>query len=610
MTSRLEILDLSNTAHVYHAPATVTAPGTRLVQVSGQCGATRSGHVPADYESQIHLALLNLRRVIVATGATTKDIAKLTVYIVNYDPRRPLHRRPIQRFLRGHRPAMTLVPVAQLAVSSWLFEVDAVIACPSPAASISRALTTTTPVQSVDVIVIGAGLAGLSAAQEITRAGLSCVIVEARDRVGGKTWSQPFPGGGGVLEVGAGWINDVNQTRMISLVREFGLELIEQNTTGNVVAQDLDGSVSSFAYGDVPKFDTASREDIVRIRDKTEADCQVVDTFRPQDTNLDSMTFEAYLRANHASEKALQTATVWTRAMLGVDPRDISALYFLNYCKSGGGLLQMRSDRKGGGQHLRIRQGTQTISKKLAASLPQGTVRLNTAVQQVAQDGFNAINVVATDGSVFNGQKVITTVPSPVLKTISFTPPLHPVKLAWAESASYGYYCKAMMVFKSPFWITKGFCGLAQSFTGPAAVVRDSCSPADNKYALTCFMCGPLGQEWSLLPKEERIEKLLSQIGALFESEDTVKQEFVDVVMYEWNYDEWSGYGCPCAHLPPGVLDALGPNALREPVGDLHFAGTETAGEWKGYMEGAVRSGERAAKEVVEGLQARMSSRL
>jgi monoamine oxidase len=358
------------------------------------------------------------------------------------------------------------------------------------------------------------------------------------------------------------------------------------------------------------KFDPASVNDIVRIRDMVEADCQALDVLQPKDAELDSVTFEAYLTSRGAKEKAMQTATTWTRAMLGVNPSDVSALFFLNYCKSGGGLLQMRSDRKGGGQHLRVRTGTQSFAQGLAATLPAGSVLLSSPVKEVLQSGAGHVNVVAGDGVSYQASKVITTVPSPVLKTIKFVPALHPVKQAWADASGYGYYTKCMAVFKSPFWVRKGFCGLAQSFTGPAAVVRDTSSPADDKHVLTCFMAGPPGQEWAKLSPEVREKALLAQIGKLFQSEEIVQQEFIETVMYEWINDEWAGYGCPCPSITPGTLDTFGPDALRLPLGNLYFAGTETAGEWKGYMEGAVRSGERAADEVIKDLKSSFAARL
>lgn len=323
------------------------------------------------------------------------------------------------------------------------------------------------------------------------------------------------------------------------------------------------------------------------------------------------MTFEAYLRSRGASPAAVATGTVWTRAMLGQDPKDISALYFLNYCKSGGGLMQMRSDRKNGGQYLRVRQGTQLLSKGLASSLPDGTVRLSTPIKAVVQQGTGEpILVQSTGGRFFSGRKVITTIPGPALRSISFHPQLPPVKQLWAESLSYGYYTKAMMEFKSPFWVEAGMCGLINSFTGPAAVIRDTSSPEDNKHVLTCFMGADYGREWSALPTNaEKEASLLKQLTTLY-GINNLKDQFVSLTYYEWTQDEWSGWGCPCTALPPGVLDTVGGDSLREPAGDLHFAGTETAGEWKGYMEGAVRSGERAAAEVVKGLKAGITCRL
>lgn len=342
-----------------------------------------------------------------------------------------------------------------------------------------------------------------------------------------------------------------------------------------------------------------------------ERDCQALDTWNPRDTSLDSMTFEAYLRSRGASEAALATGTVWTRAMLGQDPKDISALYFLNYCKSGGGLLQMRSDRKHGGQYLRVRQGTQLFAKGLASSLPVDTVRLSTPVNSIVQNsGSGSILVQTSSGKVISARKVITTVPGPALRSISFYPELPPVKQLWAESLSYGYYTKAMMEFKSPFWVEAGMCGLINSFTGPAAVVRDTSDPPSNKHVLTCFMAADHGRTWGALPSQaEKEGALLKQLKSLF-GVNNIEDLFVSLTYYEWSGDEWSGFGCPCTALPPGVLDAVGGDSLRQPAGDLHFAGTETAGKWKGYMEGAVRSGERAAGEVVKDLKAGIVCRL
>lgn len=286
--------------------------------------------------------------------------------------------------------------------------------------------------------------------------------------------------------------------------------------------------------------------------------------------------------------------------MLGHEPEDISALFYLNYCKSGGGLLQMRSDRRGGGQHLRMRQGTQYISHCLAQDLPAGVLHLEATVTAISRGSRDSM-IVRTPGRIFKASKVIVTAPPPVMKTIAFDPPLPLEKRLLYESYSYGYYQKVMAVFKKPFWIEKGFCGLSQSFIGPAAVVRDTSVPGDGKWILTCFMAGAPARAWSQLVEAERKRLLLEQLETVFE-EPTARQLLVELVTHEWPRDEFAGQGCPSPALPPGVLDTVG-YALRQPCSGIHFAGTETAEEWKGYMEGAVRSGERAAAEVAELVQ-------
>lgn len=249
MARGIRAIDLPGTRAAYYAPATETSqPPSSWLHVSGQPGSLVNGEVPSDYESQIHLALLNLHKVLVAAGASITDIARLTVYIVNYDPQRRKHTRHIQRFLRSHRPVITLVPVSQLAGPEWLFEIEAVAAKPPP---ISRQLNA--PDSKVwDVVVIGAGLAGLTAAEHLIRSGHSCLVLEARDRVGGRTWSVTLPDGKGTVDIGAAWINDTNQSKIYQLAKRAGVELIEQNTTGNCLLQESAGSKQTFAYGEVP----------------------------------------------------------------------------------------------------------------------------------------------------------------------------------------------------------------------------------------------------------------------------------------------------------------------------------------------------------------------
>ncbi|GKT56407.1 flavin containing amine oxidoreductase [Colletotrichum tofieldiae] len=234
-----------------YAPATITYAGP-LVHVSGVPGTMKDGQVPSDYESQIHLALLNLRKVIITSGTTVSQIASLTLYIVDYDATKRQHARHLQRFLGQHRPAMTLVPVQKLAAPSWLIEINAVVARPEV---LAPPRITPSVQQAFDVVIIGAGLAGLSAANDVRRNGLTCVVLEARDRVGGKTWSQPMESEGarGVFDLGAAWINDTNQSRMYELAKKYGAELIEQNTHGNCALQDFDGKCVPFPYGELPK---------------------------------------------------------------------------------------------------------------------------------------------------------------------------------------------------------------------------------------------------------------------------------------------------------------------------------------------------------------------
>lgn len=224
---------------IYSHAATTNGP-CRIVATAGQVGCDENRVFPTDVEEQVILALKNLGRALEAAGATVTDIYKLVYYIVDYDPNHRRHTKHLQAFLNGHRPPTTLVPVPALATPEMKFEIEAYAAVRQD------------PERTVDVVVVGAGLSGLKAAYEVQRAGFSCVVVEARDRVGGKTYSVDPLGQGKFIDVGAAWINDTNQSKIYELANSLKLELVVQNTVGKVVQEDLDGGLGLFDYGGTP----------------------------------------------------------------------------------------------------------------------------------------------------------------------------------------------------------------------------------------------------------------------------------------------------------------------------------------------------------------------
>jgi len=361
--------------------ATSTGPA-RIIITSGQVGADVNGVVPASIDAQIALAFENLSRCLEAAGAVVTDVIKLTYYVVNYDPTKRHYKTHLLNFLNGHRPATTLVPVSKLAIPEYLFEIEAT-------AAVAQATT-----QSVDVVVVGGGLSGLQAAYDLQRAGISCVVVEARDRVGGKTLSVQPDSIQKIVDLGAAWINDTNQSKVYALAQKLGLDFVIQNTTGHVVQEDLDGSKSTFNYGSTPEVCCSTAlinfqksnaktqlveingvENMVYIRDLVDEVGKNLDVYKMTSTghDLDQTTFEEFVTSKGKGNSALAAATVWTRAMLGefvtpissqtgliktgLEPREMSAFFFIDYCMRGGGLAQMRSDQKHGGQYMRLPHG-------------------------------------------------------------------------------------------------------------------------------------------------------------------------------------------------------------------------------------------------------------
>jgi monoamine oxidase len=360
------------------------------------------------------------------------------------------------------------------------------------------------------------------------------------------------------------------------------------------------------------------------FRDLVEEECQRIDIERPwiAGASLDSMTFEAFARQCGCLPKTVEYANLWVRAMLGIDGSEISALYFLHYCKSGGGFKQMRSDTKGGGQYLRTKTGSQSYALGIASTMTPGSVVLGSPVASVRQQRTGkggSVVITTTNGLVLRGTKAIVSVPTPLYRDIEFSPPLTGAKLALSSSTRLGYFTKIILVYAKPWWREAGLAGLAHSLNtsptsqlepkeaangqGPISLIRDTSDRATGVHALTVFVVANSGVSWSELSAPERRSETLAHVAKIYDG--LVDKELVyspvEIFEQEWSKDPWSK-GNPCPVTAPGVMTKVG-HAIREPFGDVHFVGTETSVVWKGYMEGAVRSGERGAEEVVEALK-------
>ncbi|KAK0375423.1 flavin containing amine oxidoreductase [Colletotrichum limetticola] len=462
----------------------------------------------------------------------------------------------------------------------------------------------------LDVIIIGAGLSGLQAAVDLQKGGRTFAVLEARNCVGGKTRSVQRSDGKGVQEMGAAWLNDSNQARVWKYCQEFGLTPVLQANQGLVASEDEDGACHFFPFGampnvpsDGPQFSASEVDNITAIRDVVEAASLDPASYRqPERARLDGITFEQFCRDAGAGTRALNTARLWCRGTLGQDPNEVSALSFLEIARGGLGIINLRYDGKHGAQYLRLEEGTQAIAIGISKMLPTGTIHLNTAVNTVTQNSSNLCTVTATRGQVFKAQKVIVSIPGPSYKNITYSPPLPPLKHMYVTASRYGFYLKYICLFKSPFWRRQGSCGLAQSFRGPLNHCRDTSVDHAGNYALTCFITSAPGRKWACLSDEDRRKTVLKQLGSLFGvGHAAVETELLDTITSEWVEDRWAGWGCPVAATPPGVIgSSLDGEMIQEKFGAIYFIGTELAEEWRGYMEGALQSGERGAAQALE----------
>ena len=452
----------------------------------------------------------------------------------------------------------------------------------------SRAITQAMG-ERVDVVVVGAGLSGLCAARKLSRGGVSVAVVEARDRVGGRTWSREI--GNGVFDLGGQWVGP-DQKRVLALIDELKIQTFPTYCEGKKVLE-LDGKVSTYKRS-IPSMSiphliqlTGALSYLKRVR-------QRVSPAAPMGAEgakeLDAETLETWRSRFVKSSKVSGVMDAAIRTIFGAEAKDLSALYFLMYLSAGGGLLKL-SEIEGGAQQDRLIGGAQPLSQAIAKELGNG-VRLGAPVRRLVQgpDGVDAI----TDQGTVGGRYAVVAVPPALAGRIEYEPTLSVGRDQVTQRFAMGSTVKVLVTYEFPFWRKAGFSGEVVSSEGPLSTVFDNTSHDGGQAALVGFVVGAQARQWSVQPLADRQRRVISALVRYFGHD---ANHFTDYHELDWGMEPWS-HGCPVGGLPPGVLTHSAAH-LRKPEGRIHWAGTEAATEWMGYMEGAIESGERAAEEVL-----------
>jgi monoamine oxidase len=443
---------------------------------------------------------------------------------------------------------------------------------------------------AVDVVIIGAGMAGLCAARQLRRHGLSVVVLEARDRVGGRILSQRV--GREVLDLGGQWIGPT-QDNLAALARELNVATFPQHHSGRKILSWA-GKIRHYS-GDLPWMSPLALFELFRLPGKLAALAGKVPPERPWDCpralEWDSITLESWKNRHLRSSGARVFLDIVTRAVLTSEPRDLSFLFFLSYLRWGQGLERVISIPNGA-QQDRFVGGAQQICQRLADELG-GQVLLNAPVLAIEQsrDGV----VVRTPAGPWSGRWVIVAVPPALAGRIQYDPALPVARDQLTARMPMGSVIKYIAVYDRPFWREAGFSGEAFSDTGITVTTFDDSSPDGSEPALVSFSDGAVARSWSERSAEERQQAVLAELVRFFGPAAAHPNAFVEK---NWLEDPWSR-GCYVGVMGPGTMTAWG-TALRQPCGRIHWAGTETATKWMGYIDGAIQSGQRAAQEVAD----------
>lgn len=441
-----------------------------------------------------------------------------------------------------------------------------------------------------DVCVVGAGYAGLTAARRLTQAARSVVVLEARDRVGGRIWTWELEDGTHIDRGGA-WVGPYHDA-IRGLADDVGVSTYKTYAKGDHLLT-FDGSMSRYR-GISPKIGPRAVVSLATAMLRLDRMAKKVSVEAPWegwhaaawDTQTAGDWLDAHVRAPAAKE--LLEGTIG--GLHTCQPDEVSLLHLLFLIRSAGGINVLLSI-EGGYQENLVDGGAGSIAQRMAAELGDA-VRLNAPVRAISQ-GPDAATIEA-DGVTVRAKHVVMTAPPALAADIRYDPSLPEDCSQLLKLSPGGQETKTIVVYDEPFWREDGLSGQTVEVGSPSEITLDASHASGRPGMLASFtFADNAARLWSLDAGERRrllLDALAARLGPRAASP-------VHLVETTWFTEEWTR-GCTMAHYAPGVLSRYGP-LLREPVGRIHWAGTETATVSHGAIDGAVRSGERAATEIL-----------
>jgi monoamine oxidase len=443
----------------------------------------------------------------------------------------------------------------------------------------------------VDYCVVGAGFAGLTAALRLKQAGHSVALLEARDRAGGRTWTVTRDDGVWIDRGGA-WIGP-GQDRIYALMEEFGVPEYKQHNDGD--AMMVVGGKKHRYGGTIPWTMSPWAAANVGIALMTvEQMCKTIPREAPWEAKdgaeWDRISLGDWLERNVLSKQAREMLDMALAGPYTCAPSEVSLLWMLLQMSSGGGPTFVISG-KGGAQDARPVGGMGAIYRPIVAELGDA-VHLSQPVRRITQDGGGV--TVRSDEMTLRAGRVIVAIPMAIAGSIVYEPLLPMDRSFLNQRMPGGAILKTSVFYDEPFWRADGLSGQSAAPGTPATLTLDACTDT----AVPGIMCviteGGAARELTRLDEAGRKAAVIGELVDRFGEKASAPVEYHE---QNWTIERYSGGGM-ISHTPTGVLTEFGP-ALRAPCGRIHWAGTESSAIMCGWVDGAIRSGERAAAEVM-----------